>query len=213
MSLKQPDYVVGASGDCQWPGNDPLYRQYHDQHWGRPTFSDRELFAKLCLDGQQAGLSWLTILRKQAAYYEAFAHFDPHTLAQWSEDDVQRLMANPGIVRNRQKIRSVIKNAQGFLLITEQEQLSFSRFLWQFVDFQQQVNSVSAAAPAPTTSPASKAMAKALKKRGFSFVGETICYAFMEAVGMINNHLDTCHCKETCCLPVAAYPWSVNGKS
>lgn len=182
---------------CDWCGTDPLYQQYHDQVWGRPVSTDRELFAKLCLDGQQAGLSWITILKKQANYEQAFDQFDPEKIVRYSEQKIERLLLNPGIVRNRLKVQSIIKNANGFLQL-QQQGIRFNEFLWQFVDGEPIVNSWAAIKQIPTETAESQAMSKALKKMGFSFVGPTICYAFMQAVGMVNDHLLDCHCYHSC---------------
>lgn len=184
-------------GECPWPGNDPLYRHYHDTQWGRPVYDSQELFAKLCLDGQQAGLSWITILKRESHYYRVFKGFNPVKLATWGEEEVERCLQDTGIIRNRLKVWSIIKNAKGFLLI-EQQQGDFARFLWQFVDNKQVDGQLTSFTDAPTQSEASRAMSKALKKYGFTFVGETICYAFMQAVGMVNDHLMSCSCYQAC---------------
>ena len=177
---------------CAWRTSDPDYIAYHDEHWGKPVLDSQELFAKLCLDGQQAGLSWITILRKQANYEKAFHQFDPQKIIQMTDDDVLRLMQNKGIVRNKLKIKSIIKNAKAYIEI--EKSMPFSAYLWQFTHYRVIQNSCATSADVATTSPESDAMAKALKKAGFSFVGSTICYAFMQAVGMINDHLTTCPC-------------------
>ena len=165
---------------------------YHDQVWGRPVADPLDLFAKLCLDGQQAGLSWLTILRKQAGYEAAFAHFDPERIARFHQADIERLMHERAIVRNRLKIESIIRNARGYLELQE-EGHEFATWLWQFVEGRPVINHPRSMADIATTSAESQAMSKALKKRGFNFVGPTICYAFMQAVGMINDHFVDCH--------------------
>lgn len=179
---------------CAWVNNDSRYQAYHDFEWGVPEYDSRALFEKLCLDGQQAGLSWFTILCKIPNYHAAFANFEPAVIAQFSEQDVERLMADPevGIVRNRLKIRSIITNAHAYLLM-EQEGINFSAWLWQFVGGKPVINHWPSAKEVPTSTLTSQLMAKALKKRGFSFVGETICYAFMQATGMVNDHLLSCH--------------------
>lgn len=180
---------------CQWVTDDPVYREYHDKVWGRPIIDKQDLFAKLCLDGQQAGLSWITILKKQTNYYDAFYGFEPEKIAQMTQDDVERLMLNSGIIRNRLKIQSIIKNAKGFLEI-ENQGIDFSDYLWDFAGGKTIVNKWDKFEDIPTSTPESIAMSKALKKQGFSFVGETICYAFMQAVGMVNDHTIDCHCYE-----------------
>ena len=179
---------------CGWVSDDPLYQDYHDNVWGRPVYDPLELFAKLCLDGQQAGLSWITILKKQQNYYEAFAHFDPVKIAEFDDTKVEELMQNPGIVRNRLKVKSIIRNAKGYLKFIE-EGGDFSEFLWRFVGGKPIVNRLEKMEDYPTQTPESEAMSKALKKLGFNFVGPTICYAFMQAVGMVNDHQLSCHCK------------------
>ena len=176
---------------CPWPGDDPLYIAYHDKEWGVPVHDDRALFAKLLLDGAQAGLSWITILRKRENYYAAFDDFDPEKIARYDDAKIAELLTNPGIVRNRQKIRAFIRNAQAYLTLRE-ELGSFSEFLWDFVDGAPIINAWHTVDELPATSPESEAMSKALKARGFSFVGPTICYAFMQAVGMVNDHLVSC---------------------
>ena len=176
---------------CPWPTNDELYLKYHDEEWGVPVHDDQLLFAKLILDGAQAGLSWITILRKRENYWAAFDNFDPEKIARYDEVKVAELMNNAGIVRNRQKINATIKNAQAYLRLVD-EGISFNEYLWSFVGGKPIVNALRNEADYVATSPESEAMSKALKKRGFSFVGPTICYAFMQAVGMVNDHLVTC---------------------
>lgn len=186
-----------TTGRCPWCGTDPLYVHYHDTVWGRPEYDDQALFEKLCLDGQQAGLSWITILRKQESYRQAYAGFDPEQIVRFDEDDIARLLADPGIIRNRLKVHSIIRNARGFLALRDQG-ISFSEFLWQFVDGRPIQNRWQALAEVPVTTPESEAMSKALKKAGFNFVGPTIVYAFMQATGMVNDHLVTCHAHAEC---------------
>jgi DNA-3-methyladenine glycosylase I len=181
---------------CSWPGTDPIYVDYHDQEWGRPIWDDRALWEKLILDGFQAGLSWITILKKRDNFIEAFDDFDPAVIAAYDERKVQALMQNKGIVRNQLKIRATITNAQAYLDMMEEQ--PFSDFLWSFVDGQAQVNSPRNMSEVRTTSPESDAMSKALKKRGFKFVGSTICYAFMQAVGIVNDHMADCFCQQEC---------------
>jgi DNA-3-methyladenine glycosylase I len=182
---------------CSWPGNDPLYIAYHDHEWGVPEFDDRTLFAKLILDGAQAGLSWITILRKREAYYLAFENFDAERIARYGDREIAALMQNSGIVRNELKIRSAVRNARGYLKIIE-ETGSFSDFLWQFVDPKPIVNHWKNSLDVPSQSNESRAMSKALKKYGFSFVGPTVLYAFMQAVGMVNDHVEDCFRHEEC---------------
>jgi len=182
---------------CEWCGDDPLYVQYHDEEWGVPVYEDRLLFAKLILDGAQAGLSWITILRKRENYWAAFDQFDAEKIARYGESKIAELLQNPGIIRNRQKVRSTVKNAQAYLDILEKEG-SFSHFLWQFVDGQPIQNEWQTIAEVPAKTAVSESLSKALKKRGFSFVGPTIVYAFMQAVGMVNDHMVNCFRYQAC---------------
>jgi DNA-3-methyladenine glycosylase I len=175
---------------CWWPGTDPLYVAYHDAEWGVPEYDDRALFEKLILDGFQAGLSWITILRKRDAFRRALAGFDPDVIARFDQAKIETLMGDAGIVRNRAKIESAVRSAQGWLAI--QERGGFSRFLWDFVDGRAlQPNLRSRADIRPETE-VSRRISKALKAQGFNFVGPTIVYAFMQAVGMTNDHLTGC---------------------
>lgn len=182
---------------CDWCGIDPLYVDYHDRVWGRPEYDDQALFEKLCLDGQQAGLSWITILRKQGSYEAAFDQFDADKIARYDQDRINTLMQNRGIIRSRLKIESIIRNARSFLQFREQGE-SFSRFLWDFVDGHPRQNAPRTLADIPAVTPESEAMSKALKQRGFNFVGPTIVYAFMQATGMVNDHLVHCPAREPC---------------
>ena len=176
---------------CAWCGDDPLYQAYHDTEWGVPLHDDRALFELLTLEGAQAGLSWITVLRKRETYRQAFAGFDPAVVATFTGADQATLMLNPGIVRNRLKISSTIDNARAFLAI-QAEFGSFDAWLWQFVDGQPIHNSLRSLADAQASTPLSDALSKALKKRGFRFVGSTICYAFMQAAGLVNDHTTDC---------------------
>lgn len=182
---------------CPWVTQDPQYIAYHDTQWGRPVTDSRELFEKLCLDGQQAGLSWLTILKRSDGYRRAFANFDPQQIARFGAEDVERLRQDSGIIRNRVKIESIIKNARAYLAM-EAEGIDFATFLWSFVGGKVQINHWQSVREAPTSSPESDAMSRALKQRGFNFVGTTICYAFMQAVGMVNDHELGCPCHAQC---------------
>ncbi len=178
-------------GQCAWPGHDPLYLAYHDEEWGVPEYNDRELFEKLVLDGFQAGLSWITILKKRDAFRTAFARFDPERIANFTDNDIKSLMENPGIVRNRAKITATIGNARCYLEI-QSSSPGFSSYLWDFSDGQPIQNDIKSMGELPTKTELSKALSKDLKKRGFLFVGPTIIYAFMQAIGMVNDHLITC---------------------
>lgn len=176
---------------CTWCGSDPVYVAYHDQHWGRSEYDSQQLFGKLCLDGQQAGLSWITVLKKQQNYELLFDHFQPNLIAKYDESKIDLLMQDPRIIRNRLKINSIIKNARAYLALKNQG-LDFSELLWSFVGGAPVQHDFHSSEQIPTTSEASDAMSKYLKKAGFSFVGSTICYAFMQAVGMYNDHLTSC---------------------
>jgi len=176
---------------CAWAGSDPLYRDYHDLEWGVPVHDDRLLFEFLILEGAQAGLSWITILRKREAYRSAFARFDPAMVATFDNARQAELLTNAGIVRNRLKIASTISNARAFLAVQE-EYGSFDAYLWRFVAGKPIQNAWSSLAQVPASTPLSDALSRDLKKRGFRFVGSTICYAFMQAVGMVNDHTTDC---------------------
>ena len=175
---------------CPWAGEDPLYVAYHDREWGVPEWDERALFEKLLLDGFQAGLSWITILRKREAFREAFHGFLPERLAAWGPSEVRRLMDNPAIVRNRAKLEGSIRNARGYLALKARG--SFADFLWQFVGGEPKVNHRRSIRQVPAETKESQAMSKALRQAGFTFVGPTICYAFMQATGMVDDHLVHC---------------------
>ncbi len=176
---------------CPWCGTDPLYVAYHDEEWGVPVHDDRALFELLILEGAQAGLSWITILRKRPAYRTAFDGFDIATVAGYTAADEARLLANPGIVRNRLKIAGAIRTARAVLALQDRHG-SLDAFLWQFVDGQPKVGHWSSLADVPTRTREAEAMSKALQKAGATFVGPTICYAFMQAAGLVDDHLVTC---------------------
>jgi DNA-3-methyladenine glycosylase I len=177
---------------CAWAGStDPLYLEYHDKEWGIPSHDDRHLFEMLLLEGAQAGLSWITILRKRAAYRKAFDNFTPEKVARYTSNKVAKLLADEGIVRNRAKIASAISNARAFLQV-KKEFDSFDTYIWQFVDGKPIVNKWKKLGQIPAETEESNAMSKDLKARGFRFVGPTICYAFMQAVGMVNDHVTDC---------------------
>jgi len=178
---------------CPWCEQAEDYRLYHDKQWGRPVADPVELFEKLCLDGQQAGLSWLTILRKQGGYERAFLNFDPDAICDMSKEDREKLYHNREIIRSRAKIDAIFTNAAAYIKMRQQG-IDFAPWLWQFVGGSPIINEYQTLAEVPTESEASRAMAKALKQHGFKFVGPTICYAFMQAVGMMNDHLVDCHC-------------------
>ena len=176
---------------CPWCGADPLYVSYHDEEWGVPIFDDLKLFEFLILEGAQAGLSWLTVLRKRENYRVAFDHFDPEKIARYTDADLAELQQNSGIIRNRLKIQAARTNARAFLEIVEKHS-SFSSFLWRYFSDGPISNSWHALSEVPATTALSDLMSKELKKSGFTFVGSTICYAFMQAVGMVNDHLVNC---------------------
>lgn len=176
---------------CAWCGESPLYQAYHDTEWGVPLHDDRALFELLTLEGAQAGLSWITVLKKRQNYRAAFAGFDPALVAQFGDAETAALLANPGIVRNRLKIASTIGNARAFLAI-QAEFGSFDAWLWSFVDGRPIQNTFGSLREIQASTPLSDALSKALKKRGFRFVGSTICYAFLQAAGLVNDHTTDC---------------------
>jgi len=177
---------------CPWPGQDPFYVAYHDEEWGVPERDDRALFEKLVLDGFQAGLSWITILRKRENFRRAFDGFEPAKIARYSPKKIERLMQDAGIVRNRMKIEGAVASARAWLDVMEKGP-GFSTLLWGFVDGQPKVNRFRSVKQVPAETPASKAMSKELAARDFKFVGPTIVYAFMQATGMVNDHLVDCY--------------------
>lgn len=176
---------------CQWTGDDPLYQQYHDEEWGVPNYDDQHLFEMLILEGAQAGLSWITILKKREGYRKAFDQFDAKKMARYSDKKLEKILLNPAIVRNRLKVYSARGNARCFLAI-QKEFGSFSDYIWGFVNGKPIKNKYKKMADLPVSTTASEAMSKDLKKRGFKFIGSTICYAYMQAVGMVNDHETTC---------------------
>jgi DNA-3-methyladenine glycosylase I len=176
---------------CAWAGSDPLYCEYHDREWGMPVHDDRLLFEFLILEGAQAGLSWITILRKREAYRLAFCNFDPAAVADFNDEKVAALMANASIIRNRLKIAAAISNARAFLAV-QKEFGSFDRYIWSFTGGKTLQNCWASLAAVPASTSEAERMSRELKKRGFRFVGPTICYAFMQAVGMVNDHTVDC---------------------
>jgi len=177
---------------CPWPKEDPLYVAYHDQEWGVPEFDDRALYEKLVLDGFQAGLSWITILRKRENFRRAFDGFEPEKIARYTPKKVERLMRDAGIVRNRMKIEGTVLSARAWIDVMEQGP-GFSRLLWNFLDGRPKDNRLRSITQIPAETELSRKIAKELARRGFKFCGPTIVYAFMQAVGMVNDHLVTCH--------------------
>ncbi|HFD2553540.1 TPA: DNA-3-methyladenine glycosylase I [Escherichia coli] len=180
---------------CGWVSQDPLYIAYHDNEWGVPETDSKKLFEMICLEGQQAGLSWITVLKKRENYRACFHQFDPVKVAAMQEEDVERLVQDAGIIRHRGKIQAIIDNARAYLQM-EQNGEPFVDFVWSFVNHQPQVTQATTLSEIPTSTSASDALSKALKKRGFKFVGTTICYSFMQACGLVNDHVVGC-----CCYP------------
>lgn len=177
---------------CEWCTDDPTYIQYHDEEWGVPVRNDLKLFEMLVLEGMQAGLSWITILKRREGYRELFADFDPIVISKFTDKRLEKILTNPKIIRNRLKVFSVRQNAQAFLKI-QREFGQFSAYLWSFVDNAPKNNRRKIQSDVPATSKQSDALSKDLKKRGFTFVGSTICYAFMQAVGLVNDHVRSCY--------------------
>ncbi|SEA14915.1 DNA-3-methyladenine glycosylase I [Microbulbifer marinus] len=182
---------------CGWCLSTPLYQRYHDQEWGRPVTDDATLFEFLLLEGAQAGLSWITVLNKRENYRRLFDNFDPEKIARYTPKKIEKLLQDPGIIRNRLKVESAVKNARAALALRDSGS-SLAEFLWQFTDGRVVVNRYRSLNQVPASTPASDAMSKALKKAGFSFVGSTIMYAHMQATGMVNDHLVTCPAHAEC---------------
>jgi DNA-3-methyladenine glycosylase I len=191
--------VTSTVTRCPWPGEDPLYVAYHDEEWGVPEFDDRALYEKLILDGFQAGLSWITILRKRENFRRAFDDFDPHKIARYGERQIGRLLKDEGIVRSRAKIEAAIKGAKLWLDISEKESDGFAGFIWKHVGGRPQNNRFKSTADIPAQTPMSVALSKDLKQRGFNFCGPVIVYAFAQAVGMVNDHIVGCYRHKACC--------------
>ena len=189
------DRVSGADGKprCGWVSDDPLYQEYHDTEWGRPLRDDRALFELLTLEGCQAGLSWITVLRKREHYRKVYDGFDPEKIARYRPAKLEKLLLDPGIIRHKGKIAASVTNAQAYLDLPKTDG-SFSKFLWSFVDGKPRKNRPKTLKDVLARTAASDAMSKALQKRGFKFVGSTICYAFMQASGMVDDHVVGCHC-------------------
>ncbi|WP_442604460.1 DNA-3-methyladenine glycosylase I [Paenibacillus sp. KN14-4R] len=188
---------------CSWVNDDPLYVDYHDQEWGVPVHDDRHLFEMITLEGAQAGLSWYTILKKRESYRMAFDHFDVNLVAQYDEERISKLLLDPGIVRNRLKVRSTVTNARAFIQIQE-EFGSFANYIWGFINGVPIDNQPEKITDVPVSTSLSDKISKDLKRRGFSFVGTTIIYSFMQAIGMINDHVTSCCCRKE--LSVTAIP-------
>lgn len=177
---------------CSWPLGDPLYLAYHDREWGVPVFDEQKLFEMLILEGTQAGLSWITILKRREGYRQVYQQFDAHQMACWSDADLEEILLDPRIIRNRLKVFAARLNAQSFLRIVEAKG-GFTEFIWSFVNHQPVINEWVELSQTPTMTKASDAMSRELKNWGFKFVGSTICYAYMQAVGMVNDHLVSCY--------------------
>jgi len=190
MSERKPMQTIEYKR-CWWCGDDPLYQSYHDNEWGVPVHDDRSLFEFLCLEGAQAGLSWITILRKREHYRLVFDQFDAEKIARYDDAKIASLLGDAGIVRNRLKVNGFVKNARAYLALLDEGQ-SLDSYLWGFVDGRTIQNNCQAPNQVPGNSPVSDAMSKDLKKRGFTFVGTTICYAFMQAAGLVNDHVSDC---------------------
>ena len=183
---------------CTWPGQDPLYVSYHDEEWGVPEYDDRALFEKLVLDGFQAGLSWITILRKRENFRKAFDGFNPEKIVRYGEQKILKLLQDEGIIRHRGKIEGTVKNARAWLDIMEEQPDGFSGFLWKYVDGKPKQNNFKTMKQVPAETPMSQALSKELKKQGFTFCGPTIVYAFAQAVGMVNDHMTNCFRHKEC---------------
>jgi DNA-3-methyladenine glycosylase I len=188
---------AATTRDCPWPGSDPLYLAYHDTEWGVPEYDSRALWEKLVLDGFQAGLSWITILRKRDAFRAAFDNFQPETVARYDENDIARLLTNAGIIRSRAKIQATIDGAKIYCDMQESGE-NFSAWLWNLAGGKPKINRFRTIQDVPAQTPVSVEMSKALRTRGFKFVGPVIVYAFMQATGMVNDHLTTCHRHADC---------------
>ena len=178
---------------CSWASSDPLYVDYHDNEWGVPVHDDRLLFEIINLEGAQAGLSWITVLKKRKRYREVFDNFEAEKIINYDHEKISTLLLDPGIIRNKLKVNAVKTNAEAFLQIQE-EFGSFDKYIWQFVDFKSKINSFESLSEVPAKTEISDKMSKDLKKRGFKFTGSTICYAFMQACGMVNDHVVDCFC-------------------
>lgn len=191
MASKKSGDTAATVTRCAWPGEDPLYVQYHDEEWGVPLHDDRALFEFIVLEGAQAGLSWITVLRKREAYRDAFAGFDPEKVARFDRRKIGSLLENPGIIRNRQKVEAAVGNAKAFLRVQE-EFGSFDRYIWDFVNGRPIQNRWKTMKDLPAETELSQAISKDLRRRDFRFVGPTIVYAHMQATGMVNDHVVTC---------------------
>ena len=188
--LKHKDEII-MTKRCSWVSNDPLYIDYHDNEWGYPQYDSLKLFEKICLEGQQAGLSWITVLKKRDEYRRCFFNFEPEKIIQLTATDIELLLENTGLIRNRLKLNSIVKNAHAYLAMKNNNE-DFSQFIWSFVDGKPIINHYKDISEVPVSTEISDKMSKALKKKGFSFVGTTICYAFMQSMGLVNDHFEDC---------------------
>ena len=176
---------------CSWPKDDKIYMEYHDREWGVPVYDDHVLFEMLILEGAQAGLSWITILKRRQTYRKAYDNFDPEKMAKWTDKKIQNLLKDPGIIRNKLKVAAAKQNAQAYLKVVK-DYGTFKKFIWSFVDNKPLTNTWKTLSEIPANTKTSDKMSKALKEKGFKFTGSTICYAFMQSVGMVNDHIITC---------------------
>ncbi|EIJ69059.1 DNA-3-methyladenine glycosylase I [Pasteurella bettyae] len=179
---------------CSWANGIDIYEKYHDEEWGKPEFDSIKLFEKICLEGQQAGLAWITILKKRENYRKAFYQFNPELIVNMTDQDIDKLMLDKGLIRHRIKLEAIVKNAKAYMAMQKCGE-NFSNFIWSFVNNQPQINDVPTLNSIPTKTETSKLLSKALKKRGFVFVGEITCYAFMQSMGLVNDHINDCFCK------------------
>lgn len=197
MTTHNNQTATDSATRCEWCSNDPLYQAYHDHEWGVPCYDDATLFEFLILEGAQAGLSWITILKKREHFRKAYAQFDPQKMARFSDAKIEKLLQNPNIIRNRLKVEAARSNARAYLDLLEEGQ-TLSDYLWQFVEGKPIQNRWRSLKEIPVSTPESDQMSKSLKKKGFRFVGPTICYAFMQATGMVNDHITGCFRYEEC---------------
>lgn len=181
---------------CGWLNEDPIYIQYHDNEWGKPEYNSKKLFEMICLEGQQAGLSWITVLKKRGRYRELFHNFDPHKISIFTNTDIEKICTDSGIIRHKLKIGAIVNNAKCYIKM-EKEGEDFSKFIWGFVDNKPIVNNWKVHTNIPAKTPISDALSKALKQKGFKFIGSTICYAFMQACGLVDDHINDCICRKS----------------
>ncbi len=194
-SIQNPESISNSATRCSWCGTDPVYIKYHDEEWGFPVHDDIKLFEMLCLEGQQAGLSWITVLKKRDNYRKAFYNFDPQKIIRYVPGKFDKLMEDEGIIRNKLKIESIVRNARAFLQVQE-EFGSFDKYIWSFVDGKPIINNFKSTEEIPAKTELSDRISKDLKKRGFNFVGSTIVYAYLQAIGMVNDHIADCFIRE-----------------